>query len=224
SVISAYDRQRIAAGTRRGLKARAKGGQATGGLAYGYTTEPAPDGGKRITVKPAEAAVVRRIFERYAEGQGLKALAHELNAEHVPAPTPRGARAKEGAAPSWAPTSLREMLRNELYRGRLVYNRSRWARQRNGKRKRFDRAREEWIVQDVPELRIVSDDAWDAAQEAIARRVGPDGRPAYQRAGGNRRRFLLAGVLRCGKCGLSFCAAGGSAHLACSGKRARGTC
>src|SRR5262249_19450896 len=70
SVISAYDRQRIAAGTRRGLKARAKGGQATGGLAYGYTTEPAPDGGKRITVKPAEAAVGRRIFERYAGGQG----------------------------------------------------------------------------------------------------------------------------------------------------------
>ncbi len=214
----------IAAGTRRGLKARARGARATGGLAYGYTTEPSAEGGKRIVVKLAEAAVVRRIFERYAEGQGLKALAYELNAERVPAPTPRGVRAKEGAPPSWAPTSLREMLRNDLYRGRLVYNRSRWMRQRNGKRKRFDRPREEWIVQEVPELRIVSDDAWNAAQEAIARRMGPDGRPAYQRAGGNRRRFLLAGVLRCGKCGLSFCSAGGSGHLACSGRRARGTC
>ena len=193
SVISAYDRQRIAAGTRRGLKARARGARATGGLAYGYTAEPCADGGKRIIVKPAEAAVVRRIFERYAEGQGLKALAHELNAERVPAPTPRGVRAKEGAAPSWAPTSLREMLRNDLYRGRLVYNRSRWVRQRNGKRKRFDRPREEWIVQDVPELRIVSEERMERGTgDDRAPRAGRMGPPRLPARGANRRSAICS--------------------------------
>ena len=225
SVISAYDRQRIAVGTRRGLKARARGAKATGGLAYGYTTEPCVEGGRRIIVKPAEAAVVRRIFEEYANGQGLKALAHALNAEQIPAPTPRGVRGKEGAAPSWAPTSVREMLRNDLYRGQLVYNRSRWVRQRNGKRKRFDRPREEWIAQDVPELRIIAEDAWNAAHDMIAKRAADSPQKAGAERATKLRHRLLAGVLRCGECGFAFCShSAHSGQMGCSGRRARGTC
>jgi hypothetical protein len=55
------------------------------------------------------AGLVRRIFQMYADGLGLKRIAKTLHAERVSPP--------RRAARGWAPTAIREMLYREMYRG-----------------------------------------------------------------------------------------------------------
>ena len=81
-------------------------------------------------VDPAEAAVVRQVFELRASGLGQKAIAKRLNAEGAPAP-----RAQQGRPQAWCPSSVRAVLFRERYRGVLVWNRTR-KRDRWGQRRR----------------------------------------------------------------------------------------
>ena len=67
-----------------------------------------------------EAAVVRRIFQLCAEGHGITPIAKQLNAERAPCP-----RAQQGRPSGWAPSSVREVLHRALYRGEIVWNKTR---------------------------------------------------------------------------------------------------
>jgi site-specific DNA recombinase len=76
------------------LLRKAQAGHVTGGIVFGYdNVDVRSPEGKRAHVErrvnEAEAAIVRRIFERYAAGAGFRTSAHELNAEAAPAPMPR---------------------------------------------------------------------------------------------------------------------------------------
>ena len=71
----------------------------------------------------------------------------------------------------------------------------------------------------------MSDELWSAAQDTIAKRAIDSPQKAGSERQAKRRRHLLAGVLRSGECGFSFCAhSAHSGQLGCSGQRARGTC
>lgn len=162
---------KLSADTRRGLRGRAERGLPTGGLAYGYRSDPmaldehgrpVEAAGFRVVVHEAEAEVVRRIFADYLAGEGLRTIAHRLNAEAVPPPRPRALRAQRG---SWALTSIREMLRNPLYAGERVFNRSEWVKDHEtGRRRRFERPEAEWVREERPDLAILSRETFEAAQ------------------------------------------------------------
>lgn len=77
--------------TRRGLEGRARQGKTAGGRSYGYVPA-ALSGTGRIEIDEAQAAIVRRIFERYADGKSPRAIADELNRDKVPAPGAAWAR------------------------------------------------------------------------------------------------------------------------------------
>ena len=111
--------------TRRGLKGRALAGKSGGGLTYGYRAvhQIASNGelirGDRV-IEPAEAAVVRRIFQDYAKGISPKKIAKQLNLDGVPGPQ----------VGQWGTSTIhgnRErgtgILNNELYVGRQIRNR-----------------------------------------------------------------------------------------------------
>jgi hypothetical protein len=57
------------------------------------------------TINEAEAAVVRTIYERFAEGDGLRTIALALNTAKAPSP-----RAQLGRPNGWSSTSVREGL------------------------------------------------------------------------------------------------------------------
>src|SRR6266478_6151584 len=76
----------LALKTRRGLEGRVRQGRSGGGLCFGYDVVREVDargdavaGGR--TVNEAEAAVVRRIFQEYAQGRPPRAIARALNAD-----------------------------------------------------------------------------------------------------------------------------------------------
>ena len=183
------------------MQRKARAGHVTGGRTFGYDNVDITDEtGRRVRVErrvnETEAAVVRRIFERCARGEGLVTTAKQLNAAGEVAP-----RAQQGRPCAWAPSSVREMLHRDLYRGELVWNKTR-KRDQWGRTRRSARPVEEWIRVPVPELRIVPDALWQAAHARL-----DAARAAYLRGTGGRlwgrpdqgveSKYLLTGLVRC---------------------------
>jgi site-specific DNA recombinase len=211
--------------TRRGLRGRVELGMSGGGLCYGYkvrrATHHAMATGER-EILPAEAEVVRRIFRDYSAGMSPKAIAKRLNAEGCPG---------SGGAP-WNPSTIHGnpargtgILNNELYIGRLVWNRLRYIKDPDtGKRVSRPNPPSEWVTTAVPELRIVDDELWNQvkARQVEMRRVASSGDPRrFSQA--RRPKYLFSGLTKCAECGGGYVMYWRD-RLACFGARSRGTC
>ena len=204
--------------TRRGLRGRVEAGKSGGGLCYGYSPVRGAAGEREII--PAEAAIVQRVFQSFATGMSPKAIAKQLNAEGIPGP--RGE--------TWGPSTINGnvvrgtgLLNNELYIGRLIWNRLRYVKDPDtGKRISRLNPRDAWIVIGVPELRVIDDALWEAAkvrQVAVRRVISETGR--LGRA--NRPLYLFSGLTKCACCGSGYVMFN-RRRLACAGARDRGIC
>jgi site-specific DNA recombinase len=102
---------------------------------------------------------------------------------------------------------VREIVLRDLYRGRVVYGRTRREDRDGSTRKhRVDMPESEWITREVPELRIVTDTLWTAAHtrlEATRKLYArlTDGRLVGRPGSTLERAYLLTGFLSCGLCG-----------------------
>jgi site-specific DNA recombinase len=212
--------------TRRGMRGRIELGKAGGGLCCGYRVVRQFQNGMVTTgereINPEEAAVVRRIFENYVAGLSPKQIAKTLNRE--------GVRGPQGSL--WSPSTIHGnpkrgigMLNNELYIGRLVWNRQRFVKDPDsGKRLARLNPPSEWITKDVPELRIVSDEIWQAAkarQTSVQRKWSAKDPRRFNQF--RRAKYLFSGLTKCGECGAGFIVYSRE-HLGCFGARDRGTC
>jgi len=177
---------------------------------FGYRNREvtSPDGRRQYVEReicPQEAVVLRRIFELCASGVGVRRLAILLNDEGALAPTPR----RTGRPRSWAPSTVREILYRELYRGIIVWNRIR-KRDVWGLKRYLTRPERERVRLEVPKLRIIDDALWTAAYRRLE-----DARASYlwstngklngrapavkaidSSPGGSRLLVLRAGVIR----------------------------
>ena len=159
--------------TRRGLRGRVELGKSGGGLCYGYKVTRAGHHGEMTTgereIVSPEAEMIRRIFRDYAAGVSPKALAKRLNAERCPGP---------GGKP-WNPSTIHGnpargtgILNNELYVGRLVWNRLRYVKDPDtGKR----------VSRPNPSIRV-GDDRRSPAAHRGRRSVEPGEGPASRDA------------------------------------------
>lgn len=216
----------LAKKTHRGLEGNVLRGFHAGGRCFGYRNVKTADG-VRLEVNEAEATTVRRIFEMSANGYSLKAITKALNTEQLPPPRARVGRPRA----TWCPTAIREMLRRELYVGRVVWNRSKFVK-KPGSRKRLRRERpqSEWRMVDRPELRILGDEIWRAVQDRLAWTS-----VAYGRRGKGRNligrgvHHLLSGFLKCAECGSNLtivvgAGKGRQARYGCPHNSIRGAC
>ena len=155
-------------------------------------------------VDAKEAEVVRRIFELYVSGLGLKAIAKHLTSEGAVFPKPFKRKDETKVLPvnGWAPSTVRAILCRELYRGVATWNRSR-KRDDWGQKNQTRRPESDWMHTEVE--RIVSDDLW---HRVSSRREDMEGRAvrfASGRLSGRPPKHstvnLLAGLATCSVCG-----------------------
>ena len=94
------------------------------------------------------------------------------------------------------------LLNNELYIGKLVWNRQRFIKEPNtGKRVSRLNPREQWVVQDVPSLRIVDHETWEGVKGRQAEMAAAF--PGSSKEFWDRRRpkHLFSGLIVCAACG-----------------------
>jgi site-specific DNA recombinase len=205
---------------RRGHRGRVAAGRIPGGNSYGYRIiRQLRDDGSVSTgereIDPSQAAIVRRIFEEYADGAAPRQIASRLNREGV-----RGPRLGQWNASTINGNRHRRngILNNELYAGRIAYNRQRFVKDPDtGKRIARLNPQHEWVTKEVPPLRIIEEDLWDRVH-ALKQR--------YSSRWGNKRqnkKRLLSGLLKCGRCGGGMTISRGDRYY-CSARREKSTC
>ena len=140
---------------------RAENGQPPAGVRLtGYTMDGA--------VVEHEAAVVRQMFTLFHAGDSLRGIVAWLTAQGVPT---RSGRA-------WSPSSVRTILTNPRYAGRVVY-RGQYPGEINGKMGAWPPLVEEWL--------------FDAVQAKLSD-------PRRRKQIGTHRKHLGSGLYLCGVC------------------------
>jgi site-specific DNA recombinase len=216
----------LAEKTHRGLRGRVEAGKSGGGLTFGYDVVRVarPDGtfdvgGRRIN--EAEAAIVRRIFEAYADGKPPRKIALMLNSDGVPGPRNHGWGASTINGNSMRGTGI---INNQLYIGKMVWNKLKYMKDpETGKRRSRVNDDAAVIEKDVPDLRIIDDALWQRVkvrQGEVSFTPTGTAKKAWDR---RRPRYLLSGLAKCGKCGGGYVTIS-QTHLGCSAARNKGTC
>ncbi|MFC2970152.1 recombinase family protein [Acidimangrovimonas pyrenivorans] len=185
-----------AAQTERGRRSVLKKQHRLHSLAYGYSRKYVETGINR-EIDPEEAAIVRRIFEETAEGHASEAIAAGLNRDGIPSPT----------GGSWGGSTIRGnvtrgegILRNTLYIGKARYGATHRENDPETGAKHVSTTPEKILEVEIPELRIIPQELWDAAQAQLdrsAKKVHAAGNPRAA----HRNLYLLSGLLVCGCCG-----------------------
>ncbi|MEO0430042.1 MAG: recombinase family protein [Pseudomonadota bacterium] len=204
--------------TRRGLRGRVEAGRSGGGNAYGYDVVKSEDDKGQRRINEREAAVINRIFKDYLAGTSPKKIAFALNQEGIPAPSGR----------DWGPSTLygnRErgtgILNNELYIGRMVWNRLRYVKDpATGKRISRLNPEDEWVTQEIPELRVIDQAIWDAVT-AKQGTINKQAKSGFMNA--RRPKNLFSYLIKCGTCG-GGCSLINANQIGCSTARNKGTC
>lgn len=154
-------------------------------LIYGYDKKDT----YTLTVNEYEGETVRRIFEKYAKGEGVRQIAEYLN--DIKVPTKKHT--------SWLPRTVQRILVNPIYTGRLINNKSTTKDFLNGIREQLPES--EWYVHERQEYRIVSDDLFNAVQKKFEERKNMYGKSARHSG-----KHIFSNVIQCGVCGKSFIA------------------
>jgi site-specific DNA recombinase len=195
--------------TRRGLSERHQQGFSAGGRSYGYTSEAVdssdPNTKYRKLIDPETASVALEIATRYASGDGLVAIALDLNKRGVPSPAAHWKRlGGKRADGRWTRTGLYSIIHNRLYRGEVIWNRFQWYRKPgSNKRLKRENPRSDWHVNLNEELRIWPDELCeriDARLNKTRAKCASDGR----KTGPGQPKYILSGLLRCGECGAAM--------------------
>lgn len=230
----------VAEKVHRGQEGRALNGMNPGGKIFGYRNTPVEDptrmgkygraavSGVKLERDEIEAPIVIRIFSMYADGNSLATIAKALNAEGVTAPQPPRNRQIR----AWCPSSIREMLRNERYRGVFVWNRTKKERNpETGRKTSRPRPESDWRRVEIPEWRIVSDELWERVEAQIKRMSNKWTATSLggQARRGRGPRHLFSGFLICGECGSRMTIVSGNGRRSyvkygCPSHKGRGVC
>lgn len=157
-------------------------------LVFGYDKIP----GERYTLKinEEEAKLVKEIFEDYVyKGMGTTKIAWKLNE--------RGIRTKKTKS-RWVQTSIVRMLKNPIYTGRVTNKKSEITDFITGARK--DIPEEEWITVEKPEMRIISDEVFNKAQEILSQRSSE----FKLNCKSEKTNYVFSTLIYCKHCGYSF--------------------
>lgn len=166
---------------------------------YGYAKSQ--EDRHKLVIDPEAAGVVRMIFNWYAQGMPASRIVKQLNALEVMPPSvyksskgcrgfdrQSGGGAQRGA---WALTTVKSILKDEVYIGNLVQGKYKSISYRTKKLAPADES--EWTVIEGTHEAIIPDEIFAIVHDRFVRhtRTAPNRQTSY----------LLSGFVKCARCG-----------------------
>ncbi len=200
--LDQFEVEKLGREVRRGQKENTRQGYRNGGRApYGYRLrhEPHPDPARakagdkksRLIPDPERASVIAEIFERFLAGSGYKEIANHLNRPGGP-PPPSHVDSKRNTSGKWAKTTIKSMLENPTYTGRLYWNRLDSRAHKQGVGPVVRRDREEWVEANERHESLITDERFERVQDEMKQRG-----TSRRRRRPQKRPFLLRGIVHC---------------------------
>jgi DNA invertase Pin-like site-specific DNA recombinase len=157
---------------------------------------------------PERVEVIHRIFAWYVGGTnlGFKSIADRLNREGVVSPKGKG----------WAMSSIRVIIMNPVYIGRVVWNRRRMGkfhrvadrreveRDGCGKRRLKWNDPQDWLIYENAHEPLVDPDTFEQARRIMGERGDRRTATGFLTGKAKVSQYLLSGLISCGACGGSM--------------------
>lgn len=177
-----FEREKIKERTMRGKRGKMRQGKILGNYkAYGYKLNKQTS---QLEIEPTTADIVKRIFNEYiSTTHGAQSICDRLNAEGIPSPN----------GLQWHTSAIYFILKHSIYTGTFYGNSERHVKVGPSKWERSPKPRDEWIPLKAPT--IIDKETFDLAQTLI------DKKRTYKTWQRRENKYLLQGVLYCGKCG-----------------------
>lgn len=177
AALAQWERENLGERVRMGMAEMARQGRRPGSKEpYGYNYT---DG--RLVINPTEAAIVKKIFEMYSRGYGVRKVVAWLNNPNGPIPSKNNGQ--------WADSSVSYIITNPLYIGRFA-----WGREEHWKHKNMLKSiKPEHVYQGSHEP-IIDEETWETVQMKFRRKRKMPPRHSSSN-------YPLTGILACGLCG-----------------------
>lgn len=180
-------------------KACAESGKFLGTHApYGYKKDPANK--HHLLIDEDYAPMVRRIFSLRSQGKGFRAIAILLNEEGVLPPGvlyyhKKGMSDPRNVNHKWAETTVKSIIRNEVYIGHMVQGKVGTLSYKS--RKLIAKPKEEWIKVENTHEPIISMELWSIVKELDEKKMRK--RPTSQ-----GMTSMFTGLVYCADCGFKM--------------------
>lgn len=166
--------------------------------AYGYIRDP--EDKHHLIIDEETAPTVRRIFAMRASGMGFRAIALTLNEEGVMPPGALYYQRKGQADPrnvnhKWAETTVRSLIRKEVYIGNMVQGKTGTLSYKS--RKLINKPEDEWIRIEGTHEPIISREVWDIC-------VSLDQKKVRKSPTSDGIRSIFTGLVYCADCGFKM--------------------
>lgn len=175
------------------LNSQKRNGKFMGGIApYGYKRN-LPIDKHELIIDEEQAEIVKRIYDMFLSGKGVKKIANILTDENVPIPSiqknlNRGI--KSTVYGIWTESTISDMLTNPTYKGDLTQCREYKVSYKSKKRRKNNK--ENWIIAKGACPAIIDEEKFNLVQDMYSK---------SKNRTENSKEYLLRGFLVCKECG-----------------------
>lgn len=182
---------------RSSFRAKQERGEYIGSFAcYGYSKDP--NDHHKLVIDPDSAKIVKYIFSLCLEGYGASKIGKKLTEEKIPIPVvykkeTRGLKVIENDGYGvWKTGTIKNILKNEMYIGNMVQHTLEKISYNQKKLRKVDE--ENRIIVKNTHEPIIDKETFEKVQKVLKDRT-------YMPNQKNLERFLLSGLMKCGRCG-----------------------
>lgn len=201
NVINSFYARQASTKTKAAHRARVKSGMSIGSRApFGYQKDP--NDRHHLIVDPPAADVVRDIFQMFADGIGYVRMTKILRERGVLNPQAYFNQNNPDYYKNsdywrkpfdWHATSVRAILNNPVYMGKVVFGRSKTKGFFD--KRRVEATEEEWVVAENTHEPLITQELWDTVHQMMKARRRENGKGEVQ---------PFAGLVKCADCGSSL--------------------
>ena len=201
NVINSFYARQASTKTKAAHRARVKSGMFIGSRApFGYQKDP--NDRHHLIVDPPAADVVRDIFQMFADGIGYVRMTKILRERGILNPQAYFNQNNPDYYKNsdywrkpfdWHATSIRAILSNPVYLGKVVFGRSKTKGFFD--KRRVEAAEEEWVVVENTHEPLITQELWDTVHQMMKARRRENGKGEVQ---------PFAGLVKCADCGSSL--------------------